>query len=192
MTAPGYDSTPAYRRVINLVEGMRQSASMAKPTALTETLECGTNRHRPSEVLPDCRIPSRVARLYMGSSRLKTMLACIWVRNIVTDDGHSKYERFVKNNMRWSEFRNLADHSKSWNERFPEPEDGKVRIKVQACGICHGDSVTKLGLFPDIKYPRVPGHEIAGVIDEVGNDVAEWKIGQRVGVGWVTCSLWLL
>ena len=69
--------------------------------------------------------------------------------------------------------------------KIPEPEDGKVRIKVQACGICHGDSVTKLGLFPDIKYPRVPGHEIAGVIDEVGNDVAEWKIGQRVGVGWV-------
>jgi D-arabinose 1-dehydrogenase-like Zn-dependent alcohol dehydrogenase len=69
--------------------------------------------------------------------------------------------------------------------KIPEPGDGKVRIKVQACGICHGDSVTKLGLFPDIKYPRVPGHEIAGVIDEVGNDVAEWKIGQRVGVGWV-------
>ena len=72
--------------------------------------------------------------------------------------------------------------------KIPEPEDGKVRIKVQACGICHGDSVTKLGLFPDIKYPRVPGHEIAGVIDEVGNDVAEWKIGQRVGVGWVAGS----
>ena len=69
--------------------------------------------------------------------------------------------------------------------KIPEPGDGKVRIKVQACGICHGDSVTKLGLFPDIKYPRVPGHEIAGVIDAVGNDVAEWKIGQRVGVGWV-------
>jgi D-arabinose 1-dehydrogenase-like Zn-dependent alcohol dehydrogenase len=69
--------------------------------------------------------------------------------------------------------------------KTPELGDGKVRIKVQACGICHGDYITKLGLFPDIKYPRVPGHEIAGVIDEVGNGVADWKIGQRVGVGWV-------
>lgn len=59
-----------------------------------------------------------------------------------------------------------------------------MRIKIQACGVCHGDSVTKQGIFPDIKYPRVPGHEIAGIIDEVGNNVTEWKIGQRVGVGW--------
>ena len=62
-------------------------------------------------------------------------------------------------------------------------------LDVQTKGDCFGfDSVTKLGLFPDIKYPRVPGHEIAGVIDEVGNDVAEWKVGQRVGVGWVAGS----
>ena len=60
----------------------------------------------------------------------------------------------------------------------------QVRIKVQACGICHGDSFTKEGLFPGIQYPRVPGHEIAGVIDAIGNDVTEWKPGQRVGVGW--------
>jgi D-arabinose 1-dehydrogenase-like Zn-dependent alcohol dehydrogenase len=67
---------------------------------------------------------------------------------------------------------------------IPEPGAGKVRIKVQACGICHGDSATKDGLFPGIQYPRVPGHEIAGVIDAVGNVVTEWKTGQRVGVGW--------
>jgi len=67
---------------------------------------------------------------------------------------------------------------------IPEPGAGKVRIKVQACGICHGDSVTKEGLFPDIQYPRVPGHEIAGVIDGIGNDVTGWKMDQRVGVGW--------
>jgi D-arabinose 1-dehydrogenase-like Zn-dependent alcohol dehydrogenase len=67
---------------------------------------------------------------------------------------------------------------------IPEPGAGKVRIKVQACGICHGDSVTKEGLFPDIQYPRVPGHEIAGVIDGIGNDVTGWKMEQRVGVGW--------
>ena len=66
----------------------------------------------------------------------------------------------------------------------PEPNEGQVRIKVQACGICHGDSVTKQGLFPGIKYPRVPGHEVAGVVDEVGKDVNEWKVGQRVAVGW--------
>jgi D-arabinose 1-dehydrogenase-like Zn-dependent alcohol dehydrogenase len=67
---------------------------------------------------------------------------------------------------------------------IPEPGDRKVRIKIQACGICHGDSVTKEGIFPGIQYPRVPGHEIVGVIDSIGNDVTEWKKGQRVGVGW--------
>ena len=62
---------------------------------------------------------------------------------------------------------------------IPEPGAAQVRVKVQACGICHGDSVTKLGIFPNIKYPRVPGHEIAGVVDELGSDVADWKIGQK-------------
>ena len=67
---------------------------------------------------------------------------------------------------------------------MPEPGAAQVRIKVQACGICHSDAVTTLGLLPGIKYPRTPGHEVAGVIDKVGNSVTEWKIGQRVGVGW--------
>ena len=69
---------------------------------------------------------------------------------------------------------------------IPEPGARQVRIKVQACGVCHSDSFTKEGLFPGIQYPRVPGHEIAGVIDEVGKDVVddEWKAGQRVAVGW--------
>src|SRR6476659_4176171 len=66
----------------------------------------------------------------------------------------------------------------------PEPRAGQVRIRVRACGVCHSDSVTKDGLFPGISYPRVPGHEIAGVIDEVGPGVKAWKAGQRVGVGW--------
>lgn len=66
----------------------------------------------------------------------------------------------------------------------PEPSPGWVRIKVQACGICHSDSVTKDGLFPGINYPRTPGHEVAGVIDAVGEGVAAWSVGQRVGVGW--------
>src|SRR5437660_7532481 len=67
---------------------------------------------------------------------------------------------------------------------IPEPGAGSVRIKVQACGVCHSDSVTKEGLFPGIQYPRVPGHEVAGVIDAVGPGAAGWEPGQRVGVGW--------
>ena len=68
---------------------------------------------------------------------------------------------------------------------IPEPGAGSVRIKVQACGICHSDTITKEGLFPGIQYPRVPGHEVAGIIEAVGPGVApRWKPGQRVGVGW--------
>ena len=66
----------------------------------------------------------------------------------------------------------------------PSPGEGHVRIKVQACGVCHSDVLTKEGLWPGIQYPRVPGHEVAGIIDEVGAGVSEWKKGQRVGVGW--------
>lgn len=67
---------------------------------------------------------------------------------------------------------------------IPEPIAGSVRVKVQACGICHSDSLTKEGHFPGIQYPRVPGHEVVGVIDAVGDGVAGWTAGQRVGVGW--------
>ncbi len=67
---------------------------------------------------------------------------------------------------------------------IPEPGAGSVRIRVQACGICHSDSVTKEGHYPGIQYPRVPGHEVAGVIDAVGSGNAGWQPGQRVGVGW--------
>jgi D-arabinose 1-dehydrogenase-like Zn-dependent alcohol dehydrogenase len=67
---------------------------------------------------------------------------------------------------------------------FPEPGHGHVRIRVQACGVCHSDTITKSGLFPGIAYPRVPGHEVAGVIDAVGASVHIYKAGQRVGLGW--------
>lgn len=67
---------------------------------------------------------------------------------------------------------------------IPEPGTGYVRIKVQACGICHSDTLTKEGYWPGIQYPRVPGHEVIGVIDSVGPEVPRWKPGQRVGVGW--------
>ena len=67
---------------------------------------------------------------------------------------------------------------------IPAPGAGQVRIKVQACGVCHSDVLTKEGSWPGIQYPRVPGHEVAGIIDEVGAGVSEWRKGQRVGVGW--------
>jgi D-arabinose 1-dehydrogenase-like Zn-dependent alcohol dehydrogenase len=67
---------------------------------------------------------------------------------------------------------------------IPQPGPGQVRIKVLACGVCHSDVLTKEGGFPGIQYPRVPGHEIAGVIDELGAGVTTWKKGERVGVGW--------
>jgi len=67
---------------------------------------------------------------------------------------------------------------------IPKPGAGHVRIKVQACGVCHSDVFVKEGLWPGIQYPRVPGHEVTGIIDELGAGVSEWKQGQRVGVGW--------
>ena len=67
---------------------------------------------------------------------------------------------------------------------IPEPGRNQVRIKVEACGICHSDAIVKEGGWPGLKYPRVPGHEIAGRIDTVGADVTNWKAGERVGVGW--------
>jgi D-arabinose 1-dehydrogenase-like Zn-dependent alcohol dehydrogenase len=67
---------------------------------------------------------------------------------------------------------------------IPQPGPGQVRIRVQACGVCHSDVLTKEGGWPGITYPRVPGHEVAGVIDEAGAGVTQWKKGQRVGVGW--------
>lgn len=72
------------------------------------------------------------------------------------------------------------------DREIPGPGPGSVRIKVQACGICHSDSITKEGGFPgfQVQYPRVPGHEVVGLIDAVGTAVAGWKAGQRVGVGW--------
>lgn len=66
----------------------------------------------------------------------------------------------------------------------PRPAPDQVRVKVQACGICHSDMFVKEGLWPGLEFPRIPGHEIAGLIDEVGSSVTAWHTGQRVGVGW--------
>src|SRR5271157_1948691 len=67
---------------------------------------------------------------------------------------------------------------------MPQPKPGEVRVRVQACGVCHSDSYAKEGGFPGIPYPIVPGHEIAGVIEALGEGVEGWEVGQRVGVGW--------
>ena len=66
----------------------------------------------------------------------------------------------------------------------PDPDPGEVRVAVEACGICHSDAFVKEGQWPGIDYPRVPGHEVAGRVDAVGDDVTEWTEGDRVGVGW--------
>jgi len=66
---------------------------------------------------------------------------------------------------------------------IPEPKPGEVLLKIEACGICHSDSIVKEGILP-IQYPRIPGHEVAGRIDAVGDDATAWTLGQRVGVGW--------
>jgi D-arabinose 1-dehydrogenase-like Zn-dependent alcohol dehydrogenase len=68
--------------------------------------------------------------------------------------------------------------------RLPEPKPGQVRVKVEASGICHSDVLVKDGMWPGLQYPRVPGHEVAGRIDAVGDGVTAWTTGQRVGVGW--------
>lgn len=69
-------------------------------------------------------------------------------------------------------------------KEIPEPTPGTVRVKIEACGVCHSDAFVKEGAQPNIVYPRVPGHEVAGVIDAVGPGVDVWKKGQRVGIGW--------
>ena len=71
------------------------------------------------------------------------------------------------------------------DREIPQPGPRQVRVKVQACGLCHSDSLTKEGHFPGVTYPRVPGHEVAGVIDAVGSEVPRWRVGQYVGVGWL-------
>ena len=70
------------------------------------------------------------------------------------------------------------------SKEIPEPRKNEVLIKVEACGICHGDAIVKDGRYPDIQYPRIPGHEVVGTIDKAGPGVLSWKPGQRVGVGW--------
>jgi D-arabinose 1-dehydrogenase-like Zn-dependent alcohol dehydrogenase len=86
--------------------------------------------------------------------------------------------------MRAVQVTNPGDPFELVERPVPEPGRYEVRIRVQACGICHSDSLTKLGHWPGIQYPRVPGHEIVGIVDAVGEEAKPWTVGQRVGVGW--------
>jgi len=70
------------------------------------------------------------------------------------------------------------------NREIPQPKENEVLIRVEACGVCHGDAVVKEGRFPGLHYPRIPGHEVVGVIDRMGSASKHWRVGQRVGVGW--------
>jgi len=70
------------------------------------------------------------------------------------------------------------------NKAIPNPNENEILIKVQVCGVCHGDAVTKEGYFPDMVYPKVPGHEVIGIVSKLGGNTQRWQVGQRVGVGW--------
>jgi len=85
---------------------------------------------------------------------------------------------------RYVQVENAGGPLKIVTREVPEPRAGEVRVRVEACGVCHSDSITASGLLPFIRYPRVPGHEIVGTVDSVGEDVPQWKAGQRVGIGW--------
>ncbi|MGA1977888.1 MAG: alcohol dehydrogenase [Bacteroidales bacterium] len=86
--------------------------------------------------------------------------------------------------MRAIQIKSPGDDFELIQKEIPEPKDNEVLIKVEACGICHGDAIAKEGHMPGIKYPIIPGHEIVGTVDKTGKDVTSWKTGQRVGVGW--------
>ena len=69
-------------------------------------------------------------------------------------------------------------------KEIPEPKEHEVLLKVEACGVSHGDAIVKYGGFPSLQYPRTPGHEVVGTIAKLGSESHYWKVGQRVGVGW--------
>jgi D-arabinose 1-dehydrogenase-like Zn-dependent alcohol dehydrogenase len=92
--------------------------------------------------------------------------------------------RVVASTMRVAQISKPGGDFEVIEREVPKPRMGEVRIKVQACGICHSDALTKEGMWPGIQYPRVPGHEVVGIIDDVGPGVSVWTLGQRVGVGW--------
>ena len=90
----------------------------------------------------------------------------------------------MKTKMKAAQIGNPGGDFELVDRDIPEPGPKQVRVKVEACGICHSDVMIKDGLWPGLQYPRVPGHEIGGRIDALGSGVTHWEEGQRVGVGW--------
>ena len=90
----------------------------------------------------------------------------------------------MSNKMKAAQINKAGGDWEIVERNIPEPKPGQVRVKIEACGICHSDSLVKEGLWQGLQYPRIPGHEIAGRIDAVGDNVTAWTKGQRVGVGW--------
>src|SRR5437660_6971506 len=97
---------------------------------------------------------------------------------------HCASEETVMAKMKVAQIAKAGADFEIVEREIPQPGPGHVRIRVQACGVCHSDVLTKEGGRPGLVYPRVPGHEVAGVIDEAGPGVTHWKAGQKVGVGW--------
>jgi D-arabinose 1-dehydrogenase-like Zn-dependent alcohol dehydrogenase len=103
---------------------------------------------------------------------------------IFSSDGLGSQREAKMAKMRAVEVRRLGGPLGLVEREIPELGPGKIRIKVEACGICHSDSYTRDGLVPGIEYPRVPGHEVIGIVDAVGANAARQTVGRRVGVGW--------
>jgi D-arabinose 1-dehydrogenase-like Zn-dependent alcohol dehydrogenase len=100
------------------------------------------------------------------------------------EGGFMATAKFAASPMKVAQISKAGGDFEIVEREIPTPQAGHVRIKVQACGVCHSDVLTKEGLWPGIQFPRIPGHEVAGIIDELGVGVSGWQEGQRVGVGW--------
>src|SRR5213076_3626488 len=90
----------------------------------------------------------------------------------------------MKTKMKAAQISTAGGNFELVDRDIPEPAPREVRVKVEACGVCHSDVLVKEGLWPGLQYPRVPGHEIIGLVDAPGEGVSQWKAGERVGVGW--------
>jgi D-arabinose 1-dehydrogenase-like Zn-dependent alcohol dehydrogenase len=135
-----------------------------------------------------CIASENFCKTFFVVDSFRKILQCAALR---TRSIQLRVEKFPKKNWRCRMAKmRVAQISKPGGDfevverEIPTPGAGHVRIKVQACGVCHGDDLVKEGHWPGLQYPRVPGHEVAGVIDEIGSGVTTWKKGQRVGVGW--------
>jgi D-arabinose 1-dehydrogenase-like Zn-dependent alcohol dehydrogenase len=149
------------------------TSATAEQTDVTESTQCIV-AERVLEGEPRARQPSRSSPRNHGQVRTVAFNVSAGRRS----------RRKVMAKMRAVQVTSPRGPLELVEREIPQPGPGAVRIKVQACGICHSDSLVKEGHWPGVQYPRVPGHEVTGVIDAVAPDVSAWKKGQRVGVGW--------